>query len=297
METMSAVHVRFTRYSAFYSPLLATIAGGYPRAEGLEVTFDVATAGRTVVDGIRDGSVQVAQSAVATHFAPLDRGEEMPYLHFAQINERDGFFLVSRRPMPTFAWSALIGRSVLADHFFQPLAMLRYGLHVQGIDEKAIRFVDAGPPDKMEATFRQGQGDYVHLQGPAAQQLEEDGVGFVVAAIGDAIGPVAFSSLCASPAWLSTDAAQAFVRAYRRGRQDVIDLDPREIAEIIAGQLSGVKIEVLTRTIAAYKRLGCWSPGVEISVSSYEKTLDVFSHSGGTRRRHDYRLVVTSPPA
>lgn len=293
---MQSIHIRVTRHSAFYSPLLMAIAGGHLRAEGIEASYDIATPDKTVVDGIRDGSVQVAQSAVATHFAPLERGETLPYVHFAQINERDGFFLVGREPQPDFRWKNLSGKTLLADHFFQPLAMLRYALHRKNIDAAKIKLIDAGEPDTMERAFRAGRGDYVHLQGPVAQQLERDGIGQVVAAVGDAIGPVAFSSLCASPAWLATDVARAFTRAYRQARAQVIAAPAAEIAAAVADFFPTIDRDVLTATIAAYQRLGCWTAPVEIGRAAYETTLDVFEYSGAIRRRHPYHAVVAAPP-
>jgi len=293
---MDKLHIRVTRHSAFYSPLLMAIAGGHLRAEGLEASYDIATPDKTVAGGIRDGTVQVGQSAVATHFAPLERGEPVPYVHFAQINERDGFFLVGRETEPDFNWQGLVGKTVLADHFFQPLAMLRYALHRKNIDVAKIELIDAGEPDAMERAFRAGRGDYVHLQGPAAQQLERDGIGQVAAAVGDAIGPVAFSSLCAAPAWLATDAARGFVRAYRKARAQVIAAPASEIAAAEADFFPKIGRDVLTTTIATYQRLGCWSAPVEISRAAYETTLDVFEYSGAIRQRHPYRAVVSAPP-
>ena len=38
--------------------------------------------------------------------------EPLP-VHFAQINQRDGFFLVGREPEPAFAWKNLEGRTLL----------------------------------------------------------------------------------------------------------------------------------------------------------------------------------------
>ena len=294
---MARLHIRVTRHSAFYSPLLMTLAGGHLRAEGLEASYDMATPQQTVADGIRNGHVQVAQSAVATHFAPLERGETVPYVHFAQINERDGFFLVGRRPQPDFTWAQLRGKSVLVDHFFQPLAMFRYALHRQDVDPRAIDMIDAGDVAAIERAFRDGRGDYVHLQGPAAQQLEQDGIGHVVAAVGDSIGPVAFSSLCAAPAWLATDAARAFTRAYRRGCAEVLASPAAEIAAAEAGFFPDIDHAVLTRTIASYQRLGCWSPAIEIGRATYEATLDVFEHCGMIRQRPRYEAVVAAPPA
>lgn len=291
------IHIRVTRHSAFYSPLLMVLAGGHLQAEGIEASYDIATSKNNVVDGIREGSVHVAQSAIATHFAPIERGELLPYVHFAQINERDGFFLVGRDPDPTFAWTRLHARSVLADHFFQPLAMLRYALHRQGVDESRVKLVDVGEPDAMDRAFRDGHGDYVQVQGPAAQQLEQDGIGHVVAAIGDAIGPVAFSSLCASPAWLATDCARAFVRAYRNARAQVRSMPASDLASALAAYFPAIDLDVLSLTIATYQQLGCWAPDIEISHPAFERALDVFMFSGYIRHRIPYEQVVVPPPA
>jgi NitT/TauT family transport system substrate-binding protein len=295
---MSALHIMAVRHSAFYSPLLMTIAGGYLRDEGLEPSYAAATPERPVPASIRDGSCQVAQASVAIGFADLERGESSGILHFAQINERDGFFVVGRRPEPEFAWATLAGKKVLVDHLFQPLAMFKYGLHRQGVDFAGLEVIDAGDVDAMEQAFRRGEGDYVHLQGPAAQQLERDGVGHVVAAVGDAIGPVAFSSLCAAPEWLATPMARAFMRAYRRARNAVLAAPAEEIAarEAEAGLFPGIDREVLTRTIAAYQSLGCWSPDPAISRASYETLLDVFLFAGLIRQRHPFDALVVPPP-
>lgn len=294
---MSRIHIRATRHSAFYSPLIMTLAGGYLRGEGLEPSYDVVTPTLTVAGGIRDGTVQVAQSAPATNFGFIERGEAPPHMHFAQINERDGFFLVGCRPEPDFSWQHLMGKTVVADHFFQPLAMFRYALHRQGIDAGRIKMIDAGDVEAIDRAFREGQGEYVHLQGPAAQQLEKEGIGHVVAAIGEVIGPVAFSSLCASRAWLATEKARAFLRAYRRARARVIGSPAAEIAALEAGFFPAIDREVLTRTIADYQRLGCWAPAVDISRASYETLLDVFEFNGLIRQRHPYEQAVAPLPA
>ena len=50
------------------------------------------------------------------------------------------------------------------------------------------------------------------------QQLQKDGIGYVVAQVGKQIGPNGFSSLCATPELLETDMAKAFMRAYKKTR-------------------------------------------------------------------------------
>ena len=143
------------------------------------------------------------QSAVSSNWKPLESGDAPLPVHFAQINRRDGFFLnAARIPMPPSAGRDLEGRTLLADHGLQPLVMLKYAVHYNGAEWSRIRVIDAGSPEEMEQAFRAGQGDYVHLQASAPHQVEKDGAGHVVASVGRAMPPVAFSSLCASAAFL-----------------------------------------------------------------------------------------------
>lgn len=293
---MGQCHVMVTRHSAFYTPLLVTIGGGFLAAEGFEADFSIAETPRDVLAGIHGGSVQVAQSAVSANFGALERGKRSPLVHFAQINERDGFMLVGREADDAFSWQRLQGKKVIVDHGRQPLAMFRYALYKEGVDFGAIEAIDAGDPEAMEQAFRGGQGDYVHLQGPAAQQLASEGVGHVVAWPGKSIGPVAFSSLAASPAWLESPDAEAFMRAYRRAREFAIEMDPDEVASVVGRYFNEVDRDALIKSVEAYQGLGCWSPGVRISPEAFDATLDVFERSGHITKRHAYEQIVAAPP-
>lgn len=285
------IHIKFTRFSAFYSPLIATIAGGFLAKQGFAPTHSVCGPGESSQAGVVDGSVQVAQWAPAQAFAPLERGERPPVLHFAQINERDGFFVVGRRPEPDFAWRGLTDKIVLVDHALQPLTMFKYGCRSSGVDPAAIAIVDAGQLT-MEDAFRSGRGDYIVLQGPAPQQLEHDGAGHIVAAVGATFGPVAFSSIVARPDWLDSDDAARFMRAYRAARGWVIDSDATAIAEAEQPFFPGISPRALAESIRAYQRLGCWARPVEFSRPGFEVLLDVYQQAGLISRRHRYEDVV-----
>lgn len=290
---MTPIHIRVLRHSAFYSPLLLTIVGGFLKEEGLEACYDIATPDSTVEAGIRSGQIQVAQSAVAVSLvSPL-----IPEIrHFAQINQRDGFFLTSRRVEAEFDWQDLIGQTVLVDHFFQPLAMFKFALHKQGIDFNRLKVIDAGDVNAIDAAFRAGHGDIVHQQGPYAQQLEADGLGRVVAQVGDVVGPVAFSSLCASQEWLQTDMARAFMRAYRRGREASRSMPAEEIASLEQEFFPKIDRTVLVRTIEDYQKLACWEGEPDISREVFENTLHVFEFNGDINPRMAWEEVICSPP-
>lgn len=293
---MEPINITALRHSAFYTPLLLTIRGGLLEDEGLQPHYQPAAPGMSVPEAIRDGRFHLAQSAVATSFETLEQGGACDIVHFAQINERDGFFLAAREPKHDFGWKDLEGREVLIDHFFQPLAMLRYGLHRQGVDFGAIRVIDAGDIAAIDQAFRSGRGEFVHQQGPAPQQLERDGIGHVVAAVGDAVGPVAFSSLCASREWLETDMARAFMRAYRKSQRMALEAPAQEIAGMEREFFPHIDPQVLADTIATYQRLGCWRDDPVISREAYGNLLDVFLFNGLIARRHPYESAIVAPP-
>jgi len=226
------ISIQFTRFSAFYTPLIATIAGGFLAQEGFRPRHSVAPAGRSAIEGLVDGSAHVCQSAPSQAFGPLERGQAPPAVHFAQINEMDGFFITGRAADAAFSWDKLRGARVLVDHGGQPLAMFKYACHRRGLDFTAIQALHV-PSGEMEARFRKGEGDYIHLQGPHPQQLEHDEVGHVVAPVGPAIGPCAFSSLAATREWLRGDAARRFMRAYRKARAWVVTSPAAAIAEAL----------------------------------------------------------------
>lgn len=277
---MDRIHLRFTRYSAFYAPLLLAMGGEHLRDEGIETTFDTVGPDRGLEEGIARGEVQVGQSAPAAAFVPQSLGELMPYRHFALMNARDGFFVAARAGSGIATWADLVERELLADHYFQPLGMLRYGLRAAGVDEARVRYIDAGSPAEMEAAFRAGQGDAVHLQGPAAQQLEAEGLARVVGSVGEAVGPVSFSTLVASPAWLATDTARRFIRAFTHAREVAATGPAASIADVIAEFLPGASRPALVRTIEAYQRIGTWQGGITITPELFGNTIAVFRFSG-----------------
>ena len=290
------IRIMASRHSAFYSPLLATIAAGFLKKEGFESSYEVLSPGIDIQQLIRNGKIDIAQSAVSSSWARLEKNEDSLAAHFAQINQRDGFFLTGRSPALSFNWKLLEGATLIADHGLQPLAMLRYAAYLNGVDWNRIGLIDAGGPEEIDSAFRNGMGDYVHQQGPAPQQLEYEGIGHIVASVGQAMPPVAFSSLMASREFLMTDEARAFIRAYAQARLWVNQAPPDEVASKEIGLFPCAHRDTLARTIACYQSLGCWDGDLEITRESYDQALNVFLHSGKISRPHSYDDVVVPPP-
>lgn len=294
---METIRIQFTLFSAFYSPLISTMSGGFLKEEGLEADWSVAPPGVSAITALEAGEVDVIQSALSQGFNSLAKGETPKAVHFAQINEMDGFFVTGREPDPDFTWDKLEGAEVVMFKGGQPNAMFKYACFKAGIDyDKLVPITPGGAAD-IDKAFRDGQGQYVQQQGPFPQQLEKDGIGHIVAQVGPQIGPCGFSSLASTREWLETDMAKAFMRAYKKTRVYMNETPAAEIARAEKPYFPNTDEDVLAKTIETYQKLGTWTPHVEITKPAYEVILDVFEHYGTLKERYPYEKVCTQPPA
>jgi NitT/TauT family transport system substrate-binding protein len=293
---MSKIHIQFTLFSAFYSPLISAMSGGFLREEGLEPAWSVAPPGKGAIAALEDGSADVIQSALSQGFNSLGKGETPVAVHFAQVNEMDGFFLTGREPDDDFTWDKLERSEVVLMGGGQPLAMFKYACHKAGIDYGRIQVIHSGNAADMDRAFRDGTGSYIQQQGPFPQQLAADGIGHIVAQVGRQIGPCGFSSLAATREWLDSDAARAFTRAYRKTRVYMNETPAAEIARAQKPFFPDTDENVLTDCIAAYQQLGCWTPHVGITQAAFEATMDIFAYNGLLKERYRYEQICAEPP-
>ena len=288
---MTNIHIQFTLFSAFYSPLISAMTGGFLAEEGLDSDWSVAEPGVSALKALENGTAQVVQSTISQGFSSLEKGVQPKPRHFALINNMDGFFITGRKAEPDFKWSSLEGADVLVHHGGQPMTMFKYACHKAGIDISKINVIDAGNAKEMDAAYRQGKGQYIHQQGPAPQQLEADGIGHVVTALGPKVGPCAFSSLAAMPEWLRSDEGKAFCRAYARTRHYMAITPAAEIAATEKPLFPQIDLSVLTECIKAYQQMGCWPEAMAITDEGYDAMLDIFEFDGKITQRHPYSSI------
>ena len=293
---MAQINIQFSLFSAFYTPLIATISGGFLKAQGLEANWSIATPDKSAIAAATAGEVHVIQSALSQGLTSLDKGEVPPVKHFAQINETDGFFIVGREADPDFSWKKLEGSEVVLFGGGQPLVMFKYACLKAGIDFDKIKAINVGGAAAMDAAFREGQGIYVQQQGPYPQALAAEGQGHILTEVGRQVGMCGFSSLAATEDWLQTDMATAFMRAYQAGREFVIRAPAFEVARSIEPFFKGADVDVLAHCIEAYKGLGCWTSHVDISEDAFLATQEIYQKTGGLQGHFQYDQVCCPPP-
>ena len=285
-----------TRHSPFYSPFLALHAAGFLEAEGVESALRLPAEGESSGALLRRGEVDVIQSAVSAAWVAIEKGATDFPIHIAQINQRDGFCLVGREPDADFRWEKLAGKTLIADHGHQPLAMLRWAAHKKGGDLSRVNLENLGSPQAMETAFRAGQGDYIHLQGGVPQQLAREGVGHVVAFTGEALMPLAFSSIAAPRSFIESDSLAPLLRAFAKAKTWTQQTPAEDVATKLGALFPSLSLTALTAAIGDCQKLGCWEGVAAIPREAYLEAENVFLWAKGIGRAHAYEDVCYIAP-
>lgn len=293
---MTEIRIMAARHSVFYSPLISLIAGGFLENEGLTGSYHLCPSGISITKEVVSERMDVSQAAVSLSWIDLEKGEKPSIAQFAQINTLDGFFIAAREADSHFTWDKLKGSKLMYVHGGQPEAMLRYGASRKGVDLDEVDGINKPSTQDMMNSWRRGEADYFHEQGSYPQQLELEGCAHIVASVGEAVGPVAFSSLICRWEWLETENAKRFTNAYRASREWVDTADPEEIAKTEGDFFPDHTVEAVADAVRAYQQMGTWRGDIAIPKDLYESALDVFEHSNLISQRHAYEKVVVPPP-
>jgi NitT/TauT family transport system substrate-binding protein len=262
MTTLRPMTVLMPFHTPFYAPLAAGAALGHFRDEGLDVTAAPASAhGGNAADALTSGRLEVSLSGIMRSLVLLDQGGPR-LVHFIEVCRRNGFFLLSREPRPAFRWSDLVGRTVI--DFAEaptPWQCLLAVLRRHGVDPAQVRIERARPGPEAVAAFLAGEGDFLEQTQPVVERLLAAGQAHLVASMGEATGPIPFTSYMAAPGFLERepDVALAFTRAVYRTQRWLAAAPPKEIAAAIAPHFADVERPLLDAAVARYVAQDTWA--------------------------------------
>jgi NitT/TauT family transport system substrate-binding protein len=284
-------------HTIFYAPLIVTILGRHLEAEGLEPTLTTADHGRATVDALLEARADVALSGLVRSFDLADRGGPR-LVHFAAVNDRNGFFLLSRTPRRGFVWSDLVGHTVLSySGAPTPWLCMQAVLRRHGIDPTRVTFVrHLAAPDAV-AAFRTGDADFLEHGPPLIDELVRDQIGHLVASMGEATGPLAFSSCMTTPEVLANhrELLVRFVRGLARAQRWIRDASAGEITDTIAPAFPDITPEIRLAAVDRYVRQSTWASHPALSREGFDALQAILFDGQFITRRHRFEdLVDTS---
>ncbi|MGH7413044.1 MAG: ABC transporter substrate-binding protein [Candidatus Rokuibacteriota bacterium] len=279
----------------FYAPLAAGVALGHFREEGLNVAAVAAAIfGKSTVSALLDGDIEISLGGLMRSFELADRAGPI-VVHFAEVCSRNGFFLLSREPRPGFRWSDLLGKTVLS--FAEaptPWQCMLTVLRKHGLDAGRVRIERERPAPDAVAAFRAGHGDFLEQPQPVVERLIADGAAHLVASMGEATGPVPFTSYMTTPAFLARepDVVRRFTRAVHRTQRWVAGHAAPEIAAAIAPAFPDAEPAILERAVARYHGQGTWARDPLLRREGYDYLEEILLTGAFIRRRARYEDLV-----
>ena len=287
-------------HTPFYAPLAAGVSLGHFRAEGLDVSSPSAAAfGKGTIPALLDGDIEISLGGLMRSFELADRSGPI-VVHFAEVCSRNGFFLLGREARPAFRWADLAGKTVLS--FAEaptPWQCMLTVLRRHGVDPQAVRIErERATPDAV-AAFRAGHGDFLEQPQPVVEELIAAGAAHLVASMGEATGPVPFTSYMTTPAFLARepDLVRAFTRAVYRTQRWLAENRAPAIAAAIAPVFSTTEPAILERAVARYHEQGTWARDPLLRREGYAYLEEILLGGGFIGNRARYEDLVDTAVA
>ena len=294
-SSLKNVRLMETFRNLFYTPIYIAVSGVFFYRHGLNVMFSTMPEGGAAMDIIRSGEVDIVQTGISRSFVELDMGHEDAPLHVAEINRRDGFFLVSREPADDWDWKMLEG-ATLAPVGFTPVPWnsLRSAMLKHGVDLETLNLVTGLSAEAALAGFRTGDFDYVHMPHPQAGLLVAEGSGHLATAIGPELGHICYSSFAAMPEFIESnpDTVQAFVDGFEDSLQWLSGAEDTEVVERVEPFFADLDSQLLLDCIRQYRANRTWPESAGITESSFNGMRDILIDGGMVRDQHEYGRLV-----
>ena len=282
--------------SVFYTPIYVSVAGGFLEKEGLDVDFKTCPPEFAhPLSALNQGGADIAQSGIMRSIIASDWGAETVPVHFAKINARDGFFVLSRTKQEPFRWESLKGARLIPVGFSpMPWASLQFALRRQGVEPTELDLVIGLSLDEAVAAFREGKAEYIHAPQPAAEQLLDDGTGHLAIALGKENGHLAYSSFAATNHFLESqpETAHRFTVGFANALDWLAAHDAPEVGEAVGGFFPQVSLDLVVKSVARLKAQDNWPTDPVLAQPEYENLHDILVAAGLAKERQPYSKVV-----
>ncbi|WP_279233157.1 ABC transporter substrate-binding protein [Marinisporobacter balticus] len=228
----------------------------------------------------------------------FNQGKEDYAINFAQLTQRDGSFLLARKPMPNFTFADVSGKTIIGGRKGgMPEMTLEYVLKENNVvPEKDVTVRTDIQFAVMAGAFTGGEGDFVTLFEPVASMLEKEGAGHIVASIGEAGGYIPYTCYCAKKSLIESNpkVIQSFTNAIYKGMKWVETHTPEEIAQSISPQFPDADLEILTEVAKRYKDQDTWKPDLVLTKEGLNHMMDIIELAGELDQRAPYEKIVTT---
>ncbi len=292
---LKKIKVAEVTHSIFYAPQYLADALGYFEDEELDVEFILTSGANNVTAAVLSGDVEIGFCGSEATIYIYNQGEKDYLINFAGLTKKDGSFLVAREPDEDFKVEDLVGKHIIAGRKGgMPAMTLEWALNQNGVETTEVNFDTSIDFASTTGAFIGGTGDYVSVFEPTALQLEKQGIGYVVASVGELGGTVPYTTYNAKKSYIkeNPNVIEGFTKAINKALEYTHSHTSKEIAEQITEYFPDTSLNDLTEIVERYKNIDAWFKKTEISESDFKHVQDIVKNAGELDKEAPYDKLI-----
>ena len=304
-DGLTNITVAEVTHSLFYAPQYIAINKGYFKDEGLNVNVITTPGADKTMAALLSKEAQIGLMGPEATVYVYNGGEKNYAVNFAQLTQKDGSFLLGREKIDNFTYDMLKGKTLIGGRKGgMPEMTLEYVLKNQGLTvtrngEDLNADVNIRTDvnfDVMAGVFTAGQSDYVTLFEPSASQVERNGIGHIVASIGESSGVVPYTCYSSLKDYLSdnSETINKFTRAIKRGLEFVYSASMDEIVEALSPSFVSSDNEEITRVMTNYLNIQAWPTSLELKEENYNRLIEIVTMAGELDKPAPFEKIVNN---
>ncbi len=273
--------------SIFYLPSYVAMEKGYFKEQGLDVKMDTGWGTAKVLPpflgGQRDIVLLGPESQVYIENSPSPDKSKI----FCQLTAKDGLLVLSRKKMAPneFKWAMVKGKDYLdwtngtTPQIDSLWVLKKHGINPQKDLANYMTNVASGNRD---SAWIAGKGDFGTFFEPTASLIERENKGYVVASLGNEIGPMGFTTFMATDKFIAKNpkVVQGFCNAIQKAQNFVATASPSDMAKLVKPHFMALEYDLMLNSIKRYQGLGVWAKDVTYSEQSLNKLQDIMVEGG-----------------
>lgn len=295
-SNLTKVKVAEVAHSIFYAPQYAAISEGYFKEEGIDIDLTLTPGADAVMSSVLSGDVNIGFSGTEATIYVYNGGEKDYPQVFAALTKRDGAFLVSREKIDNFSLNDLKGKTVIGGRVAgMPEMTFEWALRENGIDPKKDLTIDTSIAfAAMQGAFIGGTGDFVTLFEPNATSVEKEGLGYVVAYVGEYGGAVPYTAYAAKKSYIEKNPTiiEGFSKAIDKGLKFVKENNPETIAKSIVSFFPDTALNDLITMVDRYKKNDAWRETININEEEWKHIQDIIIAAGELEEYAPYDKLI-----
>lgn len=283
-------------HTIFYAPQYVALEKGYFEDYGIDVELTLTAGADKVTAAVLSGDADIGFCGSEATIYVYNNGEKDYLKTFAQLTQKDGAFLVSRKKIENFTLDDLKGKSVIGGRAGgMPEMVFEWVLKENGINPKTDLEIDTSVAfPAMSGAFIGGNSDFVTLFEPNALEVEQQGFGYVVGSVGELGGVVPYTSYSARTSYIkdNKELIENFTKAIQKGLDYVHNHSNKEVAEAILNQFPDTSLNDLEEVIKRYREIDAWPKTTKFTEESFNHLQEIMQNSKQLDKKVPYKDLM-----